>query len=330
MITADGRKDGACRVVVLGTGGTIAGRGASAMDLVGYTAGEVGVAELLAGLGSPVDGLPEAEQVAQIDSKDMDLPIWQRLLESLAHHLDRPDVAGVVVTHGTDTLEETAFVLQSLLAPTKPVVLTCAMRPATALAPDGPQNLSDAVCLARHPGAQGVLVVCAGRVHGPMDVSKAHTYRLDAFDSGDAGPVAAIEHGLVRQWRPWPGQGGGPRPQGRQRLAAFLSLSVLPRVELLYSHACADGNLVRALLTHSPSDAPRLQGLVVAGTGNGSLHHRLEDALIEAMNAGVRVVRATRCASGQVTPAPGDRLEPSHGLSPVKARLALMLDLIGS
>ncbi|TNF59796.1 MAG: asparaginase [Burkholderiales bacterium] len=316
-------------VVVIGTGGTIAGRAASAHDLVGYTAGQVGVAELLAGLGGAEEGPVDVEQVAQINSKDMDLPVWQRLCERVAHHLGRPEVAGLVITHGTDTLEETAFLLQCLIRPAKPVVLTCAMRPATALAPDGPQNLGDALRLARHPGAQGVLVACAGRVHGAAEVSKVHTYRLDAFDSGDAGPVAQIENGQVRCWRPWPGQGFDAVPDGRKRLQAFLALDGLPRVELLYSHACADGEIVRALLAQSVSAGGRLQGLVVAGTGNGTLHHRLEDALAEALAAGVRVVRATRCAQGQVIPLTEDRLEPSRGLSPVKARLALMLDLIG-
>ena len=320
------------RVVVLGTGGTIAGQSKRPNDLVGYSAGQVGVSELLRGAGEHPGLLLETEQVAQIDSKDMDLTVWQRLLERLVHHLERPDVTGVVVTHGTDTLEETAFLLQYLLAPSKPVVLTCAMRPASALAPDGPQNLSDALCAASHKGAQGVLVVCAGRVHGPAEVTKVHTCRLDAFDSGDSGPLAVIEHGRLQVWRPWPGQETAscrPPEARRDRLAAFLACSVLPRVEVVLSHAAADGRLVRALLGHVPAGAEAVRGLVVAGTGNGSVHRCLEQALQEAMEAGVRVVRATRCVSGRVTPAPGDPLERSAGLSPVKARLALMLELIG-
>jgi len=316
-------------VVVLGTGGTIAGRADRAHDLVSYTAGQVGVADLLSGLPAPTGLVMEVEQVAQVDSKDMDLGVWQRLCERLAHHLARAEVRGVVVTHGTDTLEETAFLLQALLRPSKPVVITCAMRPATALAPDGPQNLSDALVLAGYLDARGVMVVCSGRVHGPAEVTKVHTYRLDAFDSGDAGPLAVIEHGQVRAWRPWPGTQVSGLPDRTDRLVAFLTLQALPRVELLYSHACADGRIVKALLADAGAvGAMRLRGLVVAGTGNGSLHHRLLHALTEALDAGVRVVRATRCPCGRVEPAAGDLLESDGGLSPVKARLALALELI--
>src|SRR5690348_2476270 len=121
------------RIVVLGTGGTIAGRGTGN---VAYKAGEVSVADLLAGVAVPQGVDVQAEQVAQIDSKDMDFAVWCRLAERCAHWLAQDDVAGLVVTHGTDTMEETAFLLQSVLAPRKPVVLTGAMRPATAAAPD--------------------------------------------------------------------------------------------------------------------------------------------------------------------------------------------------
>lgn len=316
-------------VVVLGTGGTISGRAARADDLVSYAAGEVSVADLVSELGLQPGVRLESEQVAQVDSKDMDLRVWQRLCERIRYHLARTDVCGLVITHGTDTIEETAYLLQALLGPTKPVVLTCAMRPASALAPDGPQNLADALVLARHHQAQGVLVVCAGKIHGPAEVTKVHTYRTDAFDSGDAGPIGVIEHGQVRRWRPWPLPGSDGVTDQRHRLAAFLALSALPRVELLFSHACADGFLVRGLLGDNQGlGAPRLCGLVVAGTGNGSLHRSLQDALVQAQRAGVRVVRSSRCAYGRVQPAEGDALESMAGLSPVKSRLALALDLM--
>ncbi len=318
-------------VVVLGTGGTIAGRAARPDDLVSYRAAEVGVSDLLGGVPGPVGVQIESEQVAQLDSKDMDLVVWQRLCDRARHHLARTEVAGLVITHGTDTIEETAFVLQALLQPHKPVVLTCAMRPATALAPDGPQNLSDALVLACQTRAHGVLVVCAGKIHGPAEVSKVHTYRLDAFDSGDAGPLGAIEHGVVHHWRPWPEANSSGVPDERQRWAAFQAMANLPRVEMLYSHACADGRLVRTLLADVHLNGPeQLRGLVVAGAGNGSLHHRLQAALLEAVEVGVRVVRASRCAYGRVAPSQGDPFENSGGLSPAKARLALALALMGS
>ena len=149
-------------IVILGTGGTIAGTAASSTDNVGYTAAQIGVAQLLSAV-PPLVGLAlESEQVAQLDSKDMDFATWQRLAQRVGHHLARVQVAGVVITHGTDTLEETAYFLQRVLAPSKPVVLTAAMHPATALLADGPQNLLDAVTVAGLPGVQGVLVAMAG------------------------------------------------------------------------------------------------------------------------------------------------------------------------
>ncbi len=122
------------RIVVLGTGGTIAGRADSAQDNLGYRAAEVGVDDLLRGVPRAHGLALVTEQVAQVDSKDMDFPVWLALAGRCAHWLGREDVAGIVITHGTDTMEETAFFLQSVLAPARPVVLTGAMRPATSAA----------------------------------------------------------------------------------------------------------------------------------------------------------------------------------------------------
>lgn len=194
----------ASRIVILGTGGTIAGQAARADDAVGYTAGALGVQVLIDAV-PPLQAVDlEAEQVAQLDSKDMDAATWQRLAQRAAHHLARPEVQGVVVTHGTDTLEETAWFLHRVLAPAKPLVLTAAMRPASALSADGPLNLLDAVTVARHPGAAGVLAVLAGRVQAAADLRKRHATRLDAFAGGDVGPVALVEDGRLRVLRAWP------------------------------------------------------------------------------------------------------------------------------
>ncbi|MDE2605513.1 MAG: asparaginase [Burkholderiales bacterium] len=304
------------RIVVLGTGGTIAGRAASARDNIGYRAAEVGVADLLAGLPA-MDGIElQAEQVAQIDSKDMDFGTWCALARRCAHWLADDGVAGIVVTHGTDTLEETAFFLQSVLAPAKPVVLTGAMRPATSAAADGPQNLADALAVAAAPGACGVVVAFAGAVHGAADVQKVHSYRTDAFASGDAGPIAYVEEGALRLLRAWP-QGGLLRG-----VAALAAPEAWPRVEIVLNHAGADGAIVRALVQDG------VQGLVLAGTGNGTVHHALEAALLAAQASGVAVRRASRCAQGRVLPRAGDRLRAAEGLTPVKARVALLLELM--
>lgn len=315
------------RVIVLGTGGTIAGRAGTASDNIGYTAGEVGVADLLHGIDAPAGIGLEAEQVSQVDSKDMGFAIWRTLAQRCAHWLAEPDVAGIVITHGTDTLEETAFFLQSVLAPSKPVVLTCAMRPASALAPDGPQNLRDAIVVAATPQACGVVAVCAGTVHGALEVRKVHTYRLDAFDSGDAGPLAYVEEGTVRQLRCWP----AGDPAARAVFDRIAGAATWPRVEILASHAEARGTLVDALLEERRRGAAEpVQGIVLAATGNGTLHHALEAAALRAQAEGVAVLRATRCAEGRILPRPDQRLRDAGALSPVKARIALMLELLAA
>ncbi|HJV62360.1 MAG TPA: asparaginase [Albitalea sp.] len=303
-------------VVVLGTGGTIAGTAADAADNVGYTAAQLGVAQLVKAVPALAGTPLESEQVAQLDSKDMDQLVWRQLALRCAHHLGRDEVAGVVVTHGTDTLEETAWFLQRVLAPAKPVVLTGAMRPATALQSDGPQNLLDAVSLAQQPGASGVLAVFAGQVCGARDVRKRHPYRLDAFGCGDAGPIGWIEEGVLRRFRPWPDDAG----IGVAVLPA--DAAAWPKVEIVMSHAGAGAAVVRALC------AAGVQGLVVAATGNGSVHRDLEAALIEAQQRGVRVLRSTRCRDGRVIATPADRLPAADDLPPEKARVELLLQLL--
>ena len=303
------------KIVILGTGGTIAGTAASATDAVGYSAAQLGVAQLVARV-PPLAALPlECEQVAQLDSKDMDFATWQRLAQRAAFHLARADVAGIVVTHGTDTLEETAYFLHRVLAPKKPLVLTAAMRPATSLLADGPQNLLDAVSVARDAGAHGVLVAVAGRVWAGAEVRKAHSYQLDAFDGGDAGPLAAIEEGTLRWWRETPTGDALGLPRIARDAAAW------PRVEIVLSHAGAGGELVDALV------AQRVAGIVVAGTGNGTLHQALEAALQRAQAAGVRVLRSTRCAAGPVIGG-ASSLPSAAALSSVQARVELLLQLL--
>ncbi|MEJ8856380.1 asparaginase [Variovorax robiniae] len=316
---------GSRRVVVLGTGGTIAGRAAQPGDNIGYTAAEVGVADLLGGIDVAGVSL-HAEQVAQVDSKDMDFAIWQRLAARCTHWLEQSDVAGIVITHGTDTLEETAFFLHSVLRSQKPVVLTCAMRPATSLSPDGPQNVRDAVVTAATADARGVLAVCAGVIHGAIDVQKVHTYRLDAFASGDAGPIGYVEESAVRSVRAWPSMN---TQWSAADMDAISRASAAPRVEIILSHAGASGAIVDALVQEQALEGDAaVKGLVLGATGNGTLHHALEAAAFRAQEAGIAVLRATRCTSGRILPKPGDALRDAGSLSPVKARIALMLELL--
>lgn len=330
------------QIIILGTGGTIAGIAASRTDNVGYTAAQVGVAQLLAAIPSLMGANGAAqyrgydlvcEQVAQVDSKDMNFTIWQQLLARCAHWLAQSQVQGVVVTHGTDTLEETAYFLQATLDPSKPIVLACAMRPSTAIAPDGPQNLIDALTVAALPDAQGVVAVCAGQVHSALDVQKVHTYRLDAFSSGDAGPVGSVAEGQLSLYRNWP---------SNRHLASvnviytaienIAKWTVLPKVEIVCNHAGSDGTLIDALLAHKVASSGKgLRGIVVAATGNGTISTDLESALRRAQAAGVVVWRSTRCVFGHVIGKSdaefGDASGASQGLSAVKARIALQLAL---
>jgi L-asparaginase len=304
------------KVVILGTGGTIAGTAESAGDNVGYRAAQLDVQQLVDAVPM-LAGVPlESEQVAQVDSKDMTHAIWLALARRIEHHLSRDDVLGVVVTHGTDTLEETAYFLQRVLAPAKPVVLAAAMRPSTALLSDGPQNLLDAVTLARDRGAHGVVAVLAGVVHSAHDVRKVHSYRVDAFGSGDAGAVGRIEEGRVRQFRAW--------PQGVAFGAHHLPADPArwPVVEIVTSHAGASDRLVRAAVVAG------VQGIVVAGSGNGSVHQSLEAGLVEAQARGITIWRSTRCLDGPVQAKPDDALPSAGTLTPVKARIEMMLQLM--
>ena len=229
------------KIVVLGTGGTIAGVPDEAAQGDGrYRAGVMPVQKLTEEV---TRWAPEytatvlTEQVAQMDSKDMDHATWARLAARARHWLSDPQVQGVVVTHGTDTLEETAFFLHlalpAALLEAKPVVLTCAMRPAGSAQSDGPQNLLDALNLVRGGAARGVLAVCAGVIHGALDVRKVHPFRLDAFSSGDAGPIGRLEAGMLRQFRNWPAGGCAAPPELPEEPARW------PRVEIVMSHAGA-------------------------------------------------------------------------------------------
>lgn len=303
--------------MILGTGGTLAGAATDPHDNVGYRAAQIGVDRIAAAIPALAGFDLQTEQVAQIDSKDMTLDVWRKLAASVAYHVDRSDVAGIVVTHGTDTLEETAYLLQRVLAPDKPVVLTAAMRPATSLQSDGAQNLLDAVRVAQHPGARGVVAVVAGRIIGAFDVRKLHTYRLDAFGSGDAGDIGVVLEGVPTLWRRW--------PEGEALGVEVLASDRPPRVAIVMNHGDADGAMVDALRAHG------IDGIVVAGTGNGSLNHRLEAALQRARDeGGVLVLRCTRVASGTVLPTVNDVFDSAGALTPGQARVELLLRLLSA
>jgi L-asparaginase len=310
---------GGGKVVVLGTGGTIAGTAANATDSVGYQAASLGVQDLLGAVPALAGWPVECEQVAQVDSKDMTLALWLSMATAVRRHLQRPGVGGVVITHGTDTLEETAYFLQRVLAPERPVVMTAAMRPATSLQADGPQNLLDAVRLARSGAMAGVLAVLGGQVFAATDLRKLHGWRIDAFGAGEGGPLALMQDGVLKRFR--------DPPAASAHVAAGRlppDAADWPVVELVTSHAGSRGATLDLLV------ASGAQGIVIAGTGNGSVHAELQAAARRATAAGVTVVRASRCLLGGVVGAPPEALPSYASLTPYQARIELMLDLVAA
>jgi L-asparaginase len=308
------------RVVILGTGGTIAGTGHDPSRAWVYQAAQLSVAQLVEAIPALQGVALEAVQVAQVDSKDVSWSVWRQLGQALAHHLAREEVAGVVITHGTDTLEETACMLHALHDGSKPVVLTAAMRPATAPDADGPLNLCAAVAVVQeaarcHQG--GVVAVLQGRVWAGLQVRKAHSHALDAFDGGGAPPLSHLPAGPLT----WPTCSG----LGWHWLDADP-----PRVEMVCSHADADGWVVRAMLAHNRTTERPLKGVVVVGTGHGTVHEGLAQALREAAQQGVTVWRSTRVARGGVQVREGDEWPGVPDLTSAQARVMLTLSLMGA
>jgi L-asparaginase len=309
------------RIAVLATGGTIAGSAADAANTSGYQAGVVGVDRLLEAVPA-LSGVAQIqpEQVASIDSKDMALALWATLAQRVNALLASDDIDGVVITHGTDTLEETAYLLHLTVKSTKPVVLTAAMRPSSALSADGPLNLLNAVTVAASQAAhgQGVLVAFNNRIHSARDVVKTSTYAVDAFQSPEVGALGWVQDGRVEFQRKV------VRPHTVD--TEFVIGTKWPNVEIVVSYAGASRIGVDALV------AAGVRGIVVAGTGNGSIHASVQQALADAVSQGVVVVRSSRVGSGHVMrngAASDDALGfvTAGSLNPYKARVLLMLAL---
>ncbi|MCA3182738.1 asparaginase [Cupriavidus sp. EM10] len=307
------------RVVVLATGGTIAGSSGDPASSAQYQAATVPVSQLVQAVPALADvARIEAEQVAQVDSKDMTFGLWQTLAARVAYWCAQPDVAGIVITHGTDTLEETAMFLHLTQPCPVPVVITAAMRPATSLSADGPLNLLDAVRVAASADARGkgVLVVLNQQIHAGRDVTKAHTSAVDAFVSPATGPLGYVQDAYIRF----------TRTPARRGIELLPVPSAWPAVEIVVSHAQPGRVAVDALVSAG------VKGMVVAATGNGSVHETLAAALADAAGAGVAVVRSSRTGAGHVSIP--SRLAPRAGafvsagdLNPWKARVLLLLAL---
>jgi glutamin-(asparagin-)ase len=303
-------------VVVLATGGTIAGAGASAANSATYAAAKVPVDRLLA-------GLPELKQVAQVSGEQ----VFQIASESftnahlltlarkVAELVQRPDVNGIVITHGTDTLEETGFFLNLVVHTDKPIVMVGSMRPGTALSADGALNLFDAVSVAASPDAsgKGVLVTMNDEIQTARDVSKLVNIKTEAFKS-QWGPLGMVVEGRNYWFR-------APVKRHTQQSEFNIDqISQLPEVEIVYGYGNVSPLPVAAL------GQSGLKAIVHAGTGNGSVHTRVVPELQKLRAQGVQVIRSSRVPGGLVlrnAEQPDDKYDwvVAHDLNPQKARL---------
>ncbi len=311
------------RIYILATGGTIAGRAASETATTGYQAGAIGIEELLQAVPELKEFAEvQGEQLAALDSKDMTADVWLHLANRCEELLANDEIDGIVITHGTDTMEETGYFLHLAVHSDKPIVLTGAMRPATAVSADGPMNLLQAVRVAvsDESRGKGVLIVMNGTIESAREAVKTHTTSLDTFQSPDMGALGTVQDGEPIFYR---------QPLRRHTKASAFSvqgIASLPRVAILYAHADDDGFLVDAAVQGG------VKGIVYAGMGNGSIPVRVEKELAEAVRKGVIVVRSTRSAAGRVTKAETSYEE--HGfigsdtLNPQKARILLQLALL--
>jgi L-asparaginase len=279
-------------ILVLGTGGTIAGLGGDA-----YTAAQLPIDALVPHSSYRVT----SEQIAQIDSKDMSFVIWERLYARLCTAMQDTAVEAIVITHGTDTMEETAYFLHRTLHCTKPVILTGAMRSADSLDPDGPRNLKDSFDFAGHLAA-GLWVVFAGQAMRPEGLQKMHPNELNAFGSRHLTQIQ-------------------PEALWAQPFKWTVPVPRWPWVEIVMNYAGASGAVVQALIEQ------KVDGIVVAGTGNGTVSLPLQAALHKALQAGIAVRLSTRCLQGHVTNKQQHQFETSP-LSPVQARVELLLALL--
>ncbi len=310
------------RVHLLATGGTIAGQAGSDVD-PGYQSGAVALDELVRavpGLRSLAD--LTGEQVAQVGSQDMTDALWLTLAARVNELFTSDQADGVVITHGTDTAEETGYFLHLVVKSDRPVVLTGAMRPATSLSADGPLNLFNAVAVAADPAARGrgTFVVLNDDLHSARDVTKSNTTDVQTFISPGPGLMGTAVYGRIRYFR---------RPTRRHTTESEFAvdgIDHLPRVDILYAHAGMTADLVRASVVQGAS------GIVMAGMGNGNVSTDTAHARANAANTGVAVVRSSRVVSGDV----GRNIEmdddtlgliASDQLNPQKSRVLLQLCL---
>jgi L-asparaginase len=316
--SGDKAASGLPRITILATGGTIAGK-ANTNSAVGYTSGQVTAQDLI----DAVPGIEKlakltAEQISNIGSQDMNDEVWVKLAQRINALFGKGEADAVVITHGTDTMEETAFFLEQVVASDKPVVLVGSMRPSTAISADGPANLHGAVKVAASKEAQGrgVLIVLNDTIHESRDATKTNTTSLQTFVSPNAGPAGFVDAATVRFVEPVV---GSTRPRFKVPEKA-----PLPRVDIIYSHSNMAADEVADALKRGA------KGLVLAGVGDGNSSKAVIDALSAAAKQGTPVVRSSRVGSGftvRNAEVSDDKLGlvAALDLNPPKARVLLQL-----
>lgn len=313
---------GTTRITVLATGGTIAGDQAEGAGY-GYKSGSFDIKDLIS-MVPKVDKLAiiTGEQVVNIGSQDMDNQIWLTLARRLAEVVASPGTDAVLITHGTDTMEETSYFLSLVTKTAKPVIMVGSMRPATAISADGPSNLFNGVSVAMNPGSvgRGVLVVLNDQIHYARNVAKLNTTDVQTFQSGNRGLAGLTNTGVIT-WFAMP-----ETKQGMTSEVCIDGLNDLPRVDVIYGHAGMNADLIKAAIGFGA------KGLVIAGVGDGNMTTAALNALSKAANDGIVVVRSTRLPSGIVyrnNEVDDDALGfvASGELNPAKSRVLLMLAL---
>ena len=310
-------------VVILATGGTIAGTAGSATQTTGYTAAKVAVDQLL-------EAVPDlkklanvrGEQVAQVASESMTNDVWLKLAKRVNTLLAQPDVDGIVITHGSDTMEETAYFLNLVVKSKKPVVLVGAMRPSTAMSADGPFNIYNGVGLAasKESAGRGVMICLNDQISDARDITKTTTTTLDTFRSYDLGYLGYMIGGKPHFYKQ------SVRKHTADTEFDVMNLDSLPAVDIVYGYANMNRIPVDAFVAAGD------KGIIHAGVGDGSLAAQVKPALIEARKKGVIIVRSSRVGNGVVVrngEANDDELDfvASDTLLPQKARILLMLAL---
>jgi L-asparaginase len=310
------------RVHVLATGGTIAGVQASAADYR-YTSGVYDVNSLMKAVpGLDTLAVITGEQVANIGSQDMNDALWLKLAQRVNAVLADPGTDGVLITHGTDTLEETSYFLSLVTRSDKPVVMVGAMRPASAISADGPGNIYNAVAVVTDPHAKGkgTLVVLNDTIHYARNVVKTDTTSVQTFESINRGPAGRVNTGKIFWFEPM------DKRLGQASEFSVDGLDKLPRVDVIYAHASMSADLIDAAIRNGA------QGIVVAGVGDGNMTTPALDALTRAAQSGVVVVRSTRLPGGIVlrnSEVNDDErgFVASGELNPAKSRVLLQLAL---